>query len=80
MATPSAAILCAVLALLLWAPVGWLVTGYPWYAISTPQHQAFLSAYQQRFADYPRLGSVVGYVTAKSLAVWFSKIRAFAAP
>ena len=24
------------------APVGWLVTGYPWYAISLPDHQTFL--------------------------------------
>ena len=55
------------------APLGWLVTGYPWYAIFTPEHQAFLSAYQQRFADYPRLGSVVGYVTANSLAAGLKK-------
>src|SRR5205085_1056144 len=55
------------------APVGWLVTGYPWYAISTPEHKAFLSAYQKRFNDYPRLGSVVGYVTVKSLAAGIAK-------
>ena len=30
-------------------PEGWIVTGYPWYAIQTPAHQAFLEAYQQRF-------------------------------
>src|SRR5690606_26617578 len=23
------------------APVGWVVTGYPWYAIDTPEHNAF---------------------------------------
>src|ERR1700736_6772134 len=50
------------------APVGWVVTGYPWYAIATPEHKAFVAAYQSRFNDYPRLGSVVGYVTIKSLA------------
>ncbi|HEX2652940.1 MAG TPA: ABC transporter substrate-binding protein [Xanthobacteraceae bacterium] len=55
------------------APVGWVVTGYPWYAITTPEHQAFLSAYQKRFNDYPRLGSVVGYVTIKSLAAGIAK-------
>jgi branched-chain amino acid transport system substrate-binding protein len=55
------------------APVGWLVTGYPWYAITTPEHKAFLAAYQARFNDYPRLGSVVGYVTIKSLAAGLAK-------
>lgn len=50
------------------APNGWLVTGYPWYGIKTPEHDAFLKAYQARFNDYPRLGSVVGYATIMSLA------------
>jgi branched-chain amino acid transport system substrate-binding protein len=55
------------------APVGWVVTGYPWYGITTPEHKAFLAAYQARFNDYPRLGSVVGYVTIKSLAAGIAK-------
>jgi len=55
------------------APLDWVVTGYPWYAITTPEHKAFLSAYQKRFNDYPRLGSVVGYVTIKSLAAGIAK-------
>jgi len=50
------------------APVGWYVTGYPWYAIETPEHKRFLAAYQAKFNDYPRLGSVVGYSTVKSAA------------
>src|ERR1700751_779859 len=54
-------------------PDGWVVTGYPWYGITTPEHQAFLAAYQARFNDYPRLGSVVGYVTIKSLAAGIPK-------
>ena len=45
------------------APEGWLVTGYPWYDIETPAHKAFVDAYQQRWEDYPRIGSVVGYNT-----------------
>ena len=45
-------------------PVGWVVTGYPWDKIKTPEHTAFLTAYQKKFNDYPRLGSVVGYVTS----------------
>jgi branched-chain amino acid transport system substrate-binding protein len=55
------------------APVGWVVTGYPWYAIDTPAHKAFLTAYQKKYNDYPRLGSVVGYVTAKSMAAGIAK-------
>jgi branched-chain amino acid transport system substrate-binding protein len=43
------------------APVGWYVTGYPWYDIKTAEHQKFLDAYQKKFNDYPRLGSIVGY-------------------
>jgi branched-chain amino acid transport system substrate-binding protein len=50
------------------APQGWLVTGYPWYGIRTPEHQAFLDAYQKRWNDYPRLGSVVGYASMMSIA------------
>jgi branched-chain amino acid transport system substrate-binding protein len=55
------------------APVGWVVTGYPWYAIDTPAHKAFLAAYQKKYRDYPRLGSVVGYVTAKSMAAGIAR-------
>jgi len=54
-------------------PEGWFVTGYPWYAIDTPEHDAFLSAYQERFNDHPRLGTVVGYATIQSLAAGISK-------
>ncbi|MHC4244534.1 MAG: ABC transporter substrate-binding protein [Planctomycetota bacterium] len=43
------------------APEGWLVTGYPWYDIKTPAHTKFVAAYQKKFNDYPRTGSVVGY-------------------
>ncbi len=49
-------------------PNGWIVTGYPWYGIQTPEHKAFFLAYHARFNDYPRLGSVVGYSTIVSLA------------
>jgi branched-chain amino acid transport system substrate-binding protein len=50
------------------APNGWIVTGYPWYGIQTPEHKAFLDAYQAKFKDYPRLGSVVGYSAIHSIA------------
>ena len=50
------------------APIGWFVTGYPWYAIETPAHRRFRDAYQQKYNDYPRLGSVVGYSAVKTAA------------
>ena len=55
------------------APKGWIVTGYPWYAIQTPAHTAFKDAYRAKFNDYPRLGSVVGYATIKAVAAALAK-------
>ena len=55
------------------SPNGWLVTGYPWYGIDTPEHKAFLDAYRAKFNDYPRLGSVVGYAMIMSLAEGMKK-------
>jgi branched-chain amino acid transport system substrate-binding protein len=55
------------------APDGWIVTGYPWYAIDTPEHRRFVNAYRARFNDYPRLGSVVGYNTFKAIATIIGK-------
>ena len=55
------------------APTGWTVTGYPWYGITTPEHQAFLKAYQDEYKDHPRLGSVVGYTAIQSLAAGMRK-------
>ncbi len=49
-------------------PEGWIVTGYPWSEYHTPEHDAFVKAYQAKFDDYPRLGSVVGYTLMKAIA------------
>lgn len=54
-------------------PEGWIVTGYPWYSIKTPEHDAFLKAYQGKYNDYPRLGSIVGYQTIKAAAAILAK-------
>jgi branched-chain amino acid transport system substrate-binding protein len=56
-------------------PDGWLVTGYPWYGIQTPEHQAFLKAYEAKYKDYPRLGSIIGYSTIMSLAAGIQKAK-----
>ena len=39
------------------------------------EHQAFVDAYQKKYNDYPRLGSIVGYVTIKSLAAGIAKAK-----
>lgn len=57
------------------APEGWIVTGYPWYSIRTPEHDRFLTAYQRKWKEYPRLGSVVGYVSLMALAEGMKKAR-----
>jgi branched-chain amino acid transport system substrate-binding protein len=49
-------------------PEGWWVTGYPWSEINTPEHKAFRDAYQKRWKDYPRQGSVVGYAAVHAVA------------
>jgi branched-chain amino acid transport system substrate-binding protein len=49
-------------------PEGWWVTGYPWSEINTPEHRRFRDAYQKRWNDYPRQGSVVGYTAVHAVA------------
>jgi branched-chain amino acid transport system substrate-binding protein len=49
-------------------PEGWWVTGYPWSEIDTPAHRKFRDAYQKRWNDYPRAGSVVGYAALYTVA------------
>ena len=36
------------------SPHGWIVTGYPWYGIQTPEHKSFFVAYYGKYKDYPR--------------------------
>lgn len=50
------------------APEGWVVTGYPWQDITDAAGSAFISAYQTKYNDHPRIGSLVGYMTVQSIA------------
>jgi len=56
-------------------PNGWIVTGYPWYGIQTPEHKAFFIAYHRKYNDYPRLGSVVGYSAIHAIAAGVRKAK-----
>ena len=49
-------------------PEGWIVTGYPWAQDNAPANVAFVEAYQDRFKEQPRMGSVVGYALIHSIA------------
>src|SRR5262245_9700679 len=55
------------------APQGWYVTGYPWYAIDTPEHKRSLDAPGKRWNDYPRAGSVGGYTAVMAAAAAMRK-------
>ena len=55
------------------APKDWIVTGYPWYDIDEPSHTAFVKAYESKWEDYPRIGSIVGYNTMLSIAAAITK-------
>jgi len=55
------------------APVNWIVTGYPWYALTLPQHQKFVDAYRKKYNEYPRNGSLVGYTALVSIAAGLKK-------
>ncbi len=54
-------------------PKGWIVTGYPWDQIDTPEHASFAASYYKKFNENPKLGSVVGYATMQSIFAGIKK-------
>jgi branched-chain amino acid transport system substrate-binding protein len=56
-------------------PRGWIVTGYPWDQIDTPEHARFFNAYYKRHQDNPRLGSVVGYAAMQAIFAAIAKAK-----
>jgi branched-chain amino acid transport system substrate-binding protein len=57
------------------APKGWIVTGYPWYDITTPEHQAFVKAYEAKWGEPPKTGSLVGYNSMLAVAEVLKKAK-----
>jgi len=55
------------------APEGWVVTGYPWSEITEGPGKTFVDAYLAKYDDHPRIGSLVGYMTAQSIAAVLEK-------
>lgn len=58
------------------APEGWFVTGYPWYDLPEGPGRTFVDAYQQATGETPKIGSLVGYMTAKSIAAALTRAGA----
>lgn len=54
-------------------PAGWIVTGYPWDQIEDEKHKTFVAAYQARYSDTPRLGSLLGYQTGYLIKAMLEK-------
>ncbi|QPC41705.1 ABC transporter substrate-binding protein [Kaustia mangrovi] len=50
------------------APEGWIVTGYPWYALKDEGNKAFIDAYREKWGEPPMTGSLVGYNMMMSIA------------
>jgi branched-chain amino acid transport system substrate-binding protein len=57
------------------APLGWIVTGYP-DGYMGRAHVAFRDAYNAKYGEMPKLGSVVGYTTVHALAAGLAKADA----
>jgi branched-chain amino acid transport system substrate-binding protein len=55
------------------APEGWIVTGYPPADIKTPEHEAFMKAYMERWDEMPKTGSIVGYNSVLSIKAALEK-------
>lgn len=55
------------------APVGWVVTGYPWYDFTDGPNKVFVDAYMAKFGVHPGIGSLVGYATTKTIATAITK-------
>jgi len=54
-------------------PNGWIVTGYPWESIDTPEHKAYVKAYQAKYNEDPKMGTLVGYNMALGIKAVLDK-------
>ena len=54
-------------------PDGWIVTGYPPADIDTDSHNAFAKAYEDKFGEAPKTGSIVGYNSVLAIAAALTK-------
>lgn len=52
---------------------GWLVSGYPVEQMRAPEQARFIAAYEARFHDTPRVGSLIGYMLIQTIAAAVNK-------
>lgn len=55
------------------APVGWIVTGWPYYAVERPENVAFVKAYREKFSEEPGEATLNGFLAAKLLVSMVEK-------
>ena len=54
-------------------PKGWIVTGYAWQSVKTPEHQAFEAAWKKKYGEGLKSGAMVGYSLVKLSADMLKK-------
>jgi branched-chain amino acid transport system substrate-binding protein len=54
-------------------PEGWIVTGYPGAAVTTPDNTAFVQAYRDMYKTDPAMGSVVGHALITSIVAGIAR-------
>jgi branched-chain amino acid transport system substrate-binding protein len=60
-------------------PKGWVVSGFPYYAVGKVKNQEFVSKYQSKYAkNIPQHSSYVGYITVYLIADALQKSRPIA--
>ena len=55
------------------APVGWVVTGWPYYAIERPENVAFVKSFKEKYNEEPGEAAINGYLAAKLLVSMVEK-------
>ena len=55
------------------APVGWTVTGWPYYAIERPENVTFVKNWREKFKEEPGEAALSGYLVAKLLVAMVQK-------
>jgi branched-chain amino acid transport system substrate-binding protein len=55
------------------APVGWIVSGYPWQSVPWPAHKKFVADYQAKYNNDPGFGSFIGYLSIQAIVAGISR-------
>ncbi len=58
------------------SPEDWIVTGYPWYDLPDGPGKTFVTDYEAFTGETPKMGSLVGYTMALSVAAAIEKAGA----